>query len=44
MLVVDAHEKVGRDLGLSKERVRQVQAAALQKLRDAMIEPTPVAS
>jgi len=34
----DSHtlEKVGRELGLSKERVRQVQAAALDKLRRAL--------
>lgn len=33
-------EQVGRELGLSKERVRQVQASALGKLRAALIENT----
>jgi len=33
-------EKVGKTLGLSKERVRQVQASALEKLRKAL---TPIA-
>ena len=32
-------EKVGKALGLSKERVRQVQATALGKLRQAMTAP-----
>ena len=32
-------EKVGKALGLSKERVRQVQASALTKLRRALINP-----
>ena len=31
-------EQVGRALGLSKERVRQVQASALDKLRKALSE------
>ena len=31
-------EQVGRDMGLSKERVRQVQASALSKLRTALLE------
>jgi RNA polymerase sigma factor (sigma-70 family) len=34
-------EQVGRELGLSKERVRQVQASALSKLRKAMLEGVP---
>ena len=34
-------EQVGRELGLSKERVRQVQAGALEKLRAAMLEVSP---
>ena len=33
-------EQVGRELGLSKERVRQVQASALGKLRHALLEGT----
>jgi RNA polymerase sigma factor (sigma-70 family) len=32
-------EKVGKEMGLSKERVRQVQAAALSKLRVALTSP-----
>lgn len=31
-------EQVGRELGLSKERVRQVQASALDKLRGVLLE------
>jgi len=31
-------EQVGKELGLSKERVRQVQASALGKLRKALLE------
>jgi RNA polymerase nonessential primary-like sigma factor len=34
-------EQVGRELGLSKERVRQVQASALTKLRKALLENVP---
>jgi RNA polymerase sigma factor (sigma-70 family) len=34
-------EQVGRELGLSKERVRQVQASALSKLRKAMLDGVP---
>lgn len=30
-------EQVGKELGLSKERVRQVQASALDKLRKALM-------
>jgi RNA polymerase sigma factor (sigma-70 family) len=31
-------EQVGREIGLSKERVRQVQAGALAKIRNALLE------
>lgn len=34
-------EQVGKELGLSKERVRQVQASALGKLRKALLEGHP---
>ena len=37
---VQTLEKVGHDLGLSKERVRQVQASALGKLRNALLGAT----
>jgi RNA polymerase sigma factor (sigma-70 family) len=38
---VETLEQVGRDLGLSKERVRQVQSVALGKLRSALRAETP---
>jgi RNA polymerase sigma factor (sigma-70 family) len=34
-------EQVGRDLGLSKERVRQVQLSAIEKLRAAILAENP---
>jgi len=34
-------EQVGREMGLSKERVRQVQASALTKLRTALLDGAP---
>jgi DNA-directed RNA polymerase sigma subunit (sigma70/sigma32) len=30
-------EQVGRELGVSKERVRQLQESGLSKLRDALL-------
>ena len=41
-VAVPTLECVGKELGLSKERVRQVQASALGKLRKALVEPLPV--
>lgn len=37
-------EQVGKELGLSKERVRQVQAGALDKIRVALLSGTPARS
>jgi RNA polymerase sigma factor (sigma-70 family) len=39
---IETLEQVGRDLGLSKERVRQVQKLALGKLRHALLARTSV--
>ncbi len=38
---IETLEQVGRDLGLSKERVRQLQVAALGKLRHALLAAGP---
>jgi RNA polymerase sigma factor (sigma-70 family) len=38
----DTLEQVGRNLGLSKERVRQLQSAALGKLREALLAEVPL--
>jgi RNA polymerase sigma factor (sigma-70 family) len=38
---VETLEQLGRELGLSKERVRQVQMSALKKLREALLAAAP---